>query len=219
MLSAPGRGDELSAPDLLRDLDELAPSRAIRIVHRLDRDASGVLLFARTLEAQRGLIRQFARREVDKTYHAIVSGYVTDDGDVNLPLAFNKRMNRMETVAARGKRSLTRYRVLDRLAGHTLLECSPATGRTHQIRAHMAAIGHPLAVDPVYGDRQELYLSSFKADYSKSRRRSERPLISRLTLHALRLTIQHPIDGTEMTFETPPPKDFRATVNQLARLV
>ncbi len=104
------------------------------------------------------------------------------------------------------------------VAGTTLLECRPLTGRRHQIRVHLAAAGHPLTVDPLYGGGQSVLLSHYKPGYRPSRRHDERPLINRLTLHAARLTIEHPRSGERMTFEAPLPKDLRATINQLARL-
>jgi 23S rRNA pseudouridine1911/1915/1917 synthase len=219
VLSVPGRGEHVSAVEVLSARPELRENPALRIVHRLDRDASGVQVYARTLAAQRDLVRQFAGRRVEKLYYALVSGYVAGDGEVDLPLAFDKRHNRVRAGAGRGKASLTRYRVLQRVAGHTLLECRPVTGRLHQVRAHLAAIGHPLAVDPLYGGAAHVLLSRYKPGYRPSSRRPERPLIERLTLHALRITFEHPTTRSRVTFEAALPKDFRATLNQLARLV
>jgi len=218
LASVPARGETEAVSDMLRIQPELGANPAVRTVHRLDRDASGVLVFARTLRAQRDLVAQFAARRVEKVYLALVSGYVAGDGEVNLPLIYHRRQNRVQVTAAGGKASVTRYRVVQRVAGHTLLECRPLTGRRHQIRAHLAAIGHPLAVDPLYGGGTALFLSSFKADYRHSTRHPERPLIARLTLHAARLTVRHPGTGEPVSFEAPVPKDLRATLNQLAKL-
>jgi RluA family pseudouridine synthase len=219
LLSVPARGGEPNVVDLLRADPQLADNPAARVVHRLDRDASGVLILARTLAAQQSLVRQFMHREIDKTYLALVSGYVPSDGEVDLPLLVDARKQITRVAGARGKPSLTRYCVVRRLAGHTLLECRPVTGRMHQIRAHLAAIGFPLAVDPPYGGGQVVLLSSFKPGYRSSRRHDERPLIDRLTLHALRVSFTHPTTGERIALEAPPPKDLRATINQLARLV
>jgi RluA family pseudouridine synthase len=219
LLSVPGRGTEPSAIDRLRHQPTLADNNALRVVHRLDRDASGVLLYARTLEAQRSLVSQFAERRVEKTYVALVAGYVPGDSEVVRPLVFDRRQNRVTTATMGGKSALTRFRVLQRVAGNTLLECCPLTGRRHQIRAHLAAIGHPLTVDPQYGGGQHVLLSSYKPDYRQSTRREERPLIARLTLHAARIRFSHPATGDRLTVEAPWPKDFRATVTQLARLL
>lgn len=230
LLSVAGRAHEISLRELLRThpmvLETLRPEERdprfgvnIRAVHRLDREASGVILFARSLEAQRDLVRQFEQREVEKIYLAIVSGYVLHDGVVDRPLMIDESAGRSRVSDRRGKPSVTEFRVLQRLAGNTLVECRPLTGRLHQIRVHMAAIGHPLAVDPVYGGGEAIFLSHHKPNYRPSARHEERPLIDRLTLHALRLTITHPRTRKKTAFEAPLPKDFRATVNQLGRLV
>jgi RluA family pseudouridine synthase len=219
VLSVPGRGDDPSLFELIRALPEFAADEPLRIVHRLDRDASGVIVFARTLAAQRGLVRQFMDRRVEKTYYALVSGYVLEGGEVDLPIFYNKRSGQMEVSPRRGKPSCTRYSIAQRVAGNTLLECVPLTGRTHQIRLHMAAIGHPLTVDPVHGGGSAVLLSAYKPDYHASKRHAERPLIDRLTLHAARLAFEHPCAGEHMTLEAALPKDLRATVNQLSRLV
>ncbi len=219
LLSVPGRSADPSVIELLRESPSLSDNPACRVVHRLDRDASGVLVLARTLAAQQSLVRQFAHRDVEKTYLALVSGYVPEDGEVNLPLTIDVRRQIARVAGARGKPSCTRYHIAQRLAGHTLLECQPITGRMHQIRAHLAAIGFPLAVDPLYGGGQAVLLSSFKSGYRPSRKHDERPLIDRLTLHALRITFAHPATGERTTFEAAPPKDLRATISQLGRLV
>jgi 23S rRNA pseudouridine955/2504/2580 synthase/23S rRNA pseudouridine1911/1915/1917 synthase len=151
-------------------------------------------------------------------YYAIVVGVVAGDGEIDLRVVFDQRHNCVRTtMLPRGKPALTRYRVLQRLAGHTLLECHPVTGRMHQIRVHLAAIGHPLAVDPLYGGGRAVLLSHYKPDYRPSTRRPERPLIDRLTLHAAQITFEHPATGERMTLKAPPPKDLRATITQLGR--
>lgn len=219
VLSAPGRGKEPAVADLLRENPDFGPRAPFRIVHRLDRDASGVLLLARTLTAQRSLVAQFAQREVQKMYLALVNGFVTDDGSVDLNIALDRRRQRMKASRGRGQTALTHYAIRERVVGNTLLECRPVTGRTHQIRVHMAAIGHPLSVDPVYGGAERLMLSDYKRDYRPSRRHPERPLIARLTLHATELKFTHPDTGVPMTLAAPEPKDLRATLSQLRRLM
>jgi 23S rRNA pseudouridine1911/1915/1917 synthase len=218
VLSVPGRGGGVTLPELLRARPELADAEPLRVVHRLDKEASGLIVYARTLRAQRSLVAQFAGRRVEKTYQALVSGEVLADGRIELMLYYDKRSACMRTSQRRGKPALTYYHVLQHLPGNTLLECRPVTGRTHQIRVHLAAIGHPLTVDPQYGGGQAVYLSSYKPGYRPSRRGSERPLIDRLTLHAGRIRFEHPADGCQVTFMADMPKDLRATLTQLERL-
>lgn len=217
LLSVPGRGAYEDVPARLRALPEFAADEPLRIVHRLDRDASGVLLFARGIEAQRRLVAQFMSRTVEKIYGALVTGYVTQEGEIDVPLGFDKRANKV-VADRRGKPSQTHYRVLERVAGNTWLECRPITGRRHQIRVHLAAIGHPLAVDPDYGGGQALWLSHHKRGYRPNRRDEERPLIDRLTLHACRLSLRHPATDDPVSYEAPLPKDLRVTLKQLGHL-
>lgn len=219
VLSAPGRGDIPQLTVLIRAAADWPENEPLRIVHRLDRGASGVMLYARTLAAQRALVAQFSARQVEKVYLALVSGFVLDEeGEVDLPLRFDRRREGMTVARSGGKPSITKFRVVERVAGNTLLECRPVTGRTHQIRAHMAAIGHPLTVDPLYGGGAAVLLSNFKPGYYRSEHYAERPLIDRLTLHAARLTIAHPVSGETLTFQAELPKDFKAALHQLARV-
>ncbi len=219
VLSTPGRGASDDVRTLLRGQGGIGPDETLRVVHRLDAEASGVLVFARTLAAQRALVEQFANRSVEKTYLVLVSGYVPGPGDVDLALTFDRRRNRVRAHPTRGKPSLTRFRLAQRLPGNTLLECQLVTGRKHQIRAHMAAIGYPLTVDPLYGGGDAVLLSNYKPDYRPSARRPERPLIDRLTLHAARIAFDHPVSGVRVRFAAPLPKDFQATIRQLERLM
>ncbi len=211
VLAVPGRGE---APTLAELLPAYEP---LRIVHRLDRGASGVVVLARTLEAQRRLSQLWANRQVEKVYLALVQGYVAADGTVDLALSVDRDKRRVKPDR-KGQEAITQYRILERLPGHTLLECRPLTGRLHQIRVHLAAIGHPLAVDSRYGGGKAFLLSQYKAGYRANRRGEERPLIGRLTLHALRLSFEHPAGTGPVSFEAPLPKDFRATLEQLRKI-
>lgn len=218
VLAAPGRGQHPCAMDLLRQRPDIGPEGPLRIVQRLDRDVSGVLVYARTLEAQQKLVAQFQARTVRKFYVALVAGYVPGPGEISFPLRFDRRRDRMVTTGP-GKPSITRYRILKRVAGNTLLEVELITGRRHQIRAHLEAFGYPLTVDPLYGGGQSVLLSHYKPGYRASARHDERPLIQRPTLHAARLELRHPLTDAPLVLEAPWPKDFRAAVTQLARLV
>lgn len=218
LLTVRGRGPDASLLDELRASPRFADEEPLRVAHRLDCDTSGVVVFARTIEAQRSLSEQFAAGRVEKVYLALVTGYVAGDGEVDMPIA-PTRTERMRTARpGGGKDSITRYRVLERLPGDTLLECRPTTGRTHQIRVHLAAIGHPLTVDPLYGGGIAVLLSRYKSGYVPSGRKEERPLIDRLTLHAAAISFDHPADGRRICYESPLPKDFAATLKQLRKL-
>lgn len=217
VLSVPGRGEATTIVELLRRQKLVGLTEELRIVHRLDRGASGAMVLARSTEAQRNLSAQWNARTVEKTYLAIASGRIESSGEVDLPLSVDREKAKVKVDRKKGKPSLTRYRAMEIIGGQTLLECDAVTGRLHQIRVHMAAIGHPLLVDSRYGGAKRFMLSSYKPGYRPGRG-DERPLISRLTLHALRVTFDHP-DGTgRVTYEAPIPKDIRATITQLRRL-
>lgn len=217
IVSAPGQGGETAVEDLLRGRGPVPADAPFRIVQRLDKDTSGVIVYARTLDAQRRLTEQFENRLVEKTYVALVCGHVAEDGEIDAAIEVDKRAHEVRISPRRGKPSRTRYHVLERLPGNTLLECRPLTGRTHQIRVHLASIGHPLSVDPTYGGGECLLLSHYKRKYRSNRSGEEKPLISRLTLHAQRLAFNHPRTGERVVFEAPLPKDLRAAINQLRR--
>ena len=217
VLTIPGRQGEVALREVLAE--QLKIASELRLVHRLDRPTSGVLVLAKTIDAQRGLSRQFRRREVDKFYLALVRG-VPDSpaGLIDVPLAPHPRQRHLMTVLrTRGRPSQTEWELVERFKRFSLLRCKLLTGRQHQIRVHLNHIGLPLAVDEHYGGAEALCLSEFKRGYQTSRRGPERPLIDRLTLHAERLTFTHPATGEPFTSEAPLPKDFRATLNQLRK--
>jgi 23S rRNA pseudouridine1911/1915/1917 synthase len=162
------------------------------IVHRLDRGTTGLMLAARTDVAHRALAAQLADRTLSRTYLAIVRGGLAGEERVlDGPIARHPRDRLRMAVVEGGRPARTRVRPVERRGGHTLVQCDLDTGRTHQIRVHLAAIGHPVAGDDLYGRRRP-------GD-------PERPM-----LHAQRLRFRHPRTGEPMTFETPPPADFTA---------
>ncbi len=218
LLTVPGRGPDPSLLDELRAAPRFAGGEPLRVAHRLDRETSGVVVFARTADAQRALSEQFAAGRVEKVYLALVTGYVADDGEIDIPIASTRSERMRAARPGGGKDSVTRYRVLERLPGNTLLECRPTTGRTHQIRVHLAEIGHPLSVDPLYGGGSSILLSQYKSGYVPSGRKEERPLIDRLTLHAAAISFDHPGTGQRVRYESPLPKDFAVALKQLGRL-
>lgn len=169
------------------------------IVHRLDKDTSGLLIVARRDEAYRRLVAAMERRDIHRTYVALVSGDLTPDtGTIDAPIGRHLRdRKRMSLHTAAGRRAVTHYDVLGRAPGFTLVRVELETGRTHQIRVHFQALGHPVAGDVQYG-------------------RAPRPEgLERQFLHAARLAFPHPEDGREMTFFSPLPPDLVAFLERL----
>ena len=160
------------------------------IVHRIDRETSGVIVFARNVEAHRRLNRQFEARSVEKVYTALVHGLISDDqGEIDKPLR-QFGSGRVAVDAQRGKTSTTEFHVLERLREFTLVEVRPRTGRRHQIRVHFYSVGHPVVGDPLYGDK------AIQSRYP------------RLMLHARRLTLDQP-PGKRLTVEAAIPQSFQ----------
>ncbi len=210
-----------SAPSIIELLRDAAPAGEERfVVHRIDRDATGIVVFAKNRASHRHLSRQFQNREVSKEYLAIVTGEPDRDEPqtIELPIGHDPREKmRMRTDRREGKPSRTTFRVVERFRDFALVGVRPETGRTHQIRVHMAGIGHPLAVDPMYGGSDVLTVADLKNTYRPKRGAVPTPLIDRLTLHAWRLHFRHP--GSEEAFdvECPPPEDFELTLKMLRK--
>ena len=182
-------GWEKDAPYLVKILEE--EHGKIWIVHRLDKTTSGVIIFARTAEAHRALNIQFENHDADKIYHAIMEGDPKwNEKTAKFPLRANVgNKHRTAVDDKNGKPSETRYRILKRYQAGALVEAKPMTGRTHQVRVHAYALGHPLLGDILYGA-------------------SETDLISRPALHAYSLTITHPGTNERLTFKSEHPEDF-----------
>ena len=172
------------------------------IVHRLDRDTSGLILLARSRDSHRFLNDLFAQHQVEKTYHAIVYGSPTWESTIiDLPLRGSVGRRRRTAVDyERGKPARTHVKLLESFRAYSLVEAHPQTGRTHQIRAHLTAAGYPLAGDPLYGEE----------------RRATEKLISRTALHAWQLSVRHPLSGETSTWQAVYPPDF-ITALQLLR--
>ena len=187
-------------------------------VHRLDRQTSGILVLALSAESHRSLNCQFEKRQVSKNYHGLVQGNPSwTEKLVKLPLRPNgDRRHRTVVDPRRGKPCQTELRVLERFGKYALVEAIPRTGRTHQVRAHLAALGLPLVGDSLYGDGAGIFLSKLKPGYQESRL-PERALIDRLGLHARTLSFAHPLTGEKMCLEAPYPKDFGLALRQLRK--
>jgi RluA family pseudouridine synthase len=188
-------------------------------VHRLDRDTSGVICFARSAEAHRHLSEQFAANSPRKIYQALVEGRLPlQSGELDYPLGPDPGRPGSMKVVARGKAARTSFRVLAQFQQFTLVEVELHTGRTHQIRVHFQAFGHPLVADPLYGRREAFFLSAVKGKaYQLGREKTERPLLSRTALHAASLELLHPHTEAPLRAEAPLPKDMRAVIHQLQK--
>ncbi|MDI1250322.1 MAG: pseudouridine synthase [Lacunisphaera sp.] len=222
LLIAPDRRDKSRAN--LMDLvhEKMGPGTAN--VHRLDADTSGLVLCAKTKTALDFLSGQFQSKTVAKVYHALTVGVPpADEFTVDLVLKEDEAQpGRMCVVKKHGQASVTEFSVREKFpqpAGRpafACLECRPLTGRTHQIRVHLAASGTPILNDPLYGDAtQQLLLSNLKRGYKG--RADERPLLTRLALHAGALTFTHPVSREKLTLTAPLPKDFEVALKYLRK--
>lgn len=215
--------DRSSAPGLFDLLSgQLGESftRKLRLVHRLGKGASGLMVIAKSPEAQSIFSSYFQKRQVKKTYLAFVNGFVEQkSGFIRLPLSRIRRDSQKMQVALkkRGKRAVTGWRLLADFGPVSLLAVKPVTGRTHQIRVHLANADMPLAVDRLYANTGGLFLSEFKADYRLGRNKTEKPLISRLTLHAYQLEMPSEHNEKTMRFIAKPDDKFAATLKMLTK--
>jgi 23S rRNA pseudouridine1911/1915/1917 synthase len=182
---SPGHEHSTLVNAILAHCDDLSGiGGALRpgIVHRLDRDTSGVILIARNDDAHRGLVRQLKDRTIEKTYVALVTGVPSPaEGIIDAPIARHGRQRQRMAIVAGGREATTAYRVIERFDEVSLVEARPKTGRTHQIRVHLAAIGHPIVGDVLYGKRS--------------------PIVGRQFLHAARIAFVHPRSGESMVLD------------------
>ncbi len=179
------------------------------LVHRLDKNTSGLLVVARSLEAHTALVAALAEREVERHYIALCTGVMTGGGTIDEPIGRHRSQRTKMAVRADGRPSVTHYRLMKRFRAHTLVHVQLESGRTHQIRVHLAHIGYPVVGDPVYGGRRRIpagagpglvaALEDFK----------------RQALHAARLKLEHPTTGKEMEWEAPLPEDMAHLVKVL----
>jgi 23S rRNA pseudouridine1911/1915/1917 synthase len=182
---------------LLAHAPALAGIPRAGIVHRLDKDTSGLLVVAKTLPAQTDLVRQLQARTVKREYLAVARGRVARNGKVDAPIGRHPVARTKMAVTPRGKQAVTHYEVLERYPQATLLRCRLETGRTHQIRVHLASLGHPLIGDPAYG------------------KRGKEIAFPRQALHAEKLGLIHPRTGKPMQWEAAPPADLQELLASL----
>jgi 23S rRNA pseudouridine1911/1915/1917 synthase len=181
---------------LLHFAPELGAVPRAGIVHRLDKDTSGLLVVGRTLQAQTDLVRQLQARTVHREYLALAAGDVARGGTVDAPIGRHPTRRTTMAVVATGRPARTHYAVVERFGNATLLSCRLETGRTHQIRVHLASLGHPLVGDPAYGRKGPL-------------------AFGRQALHAFRLGLLHPVTRAACAWESPLPADFAALLERL----
>jgi 23S rRNA pseudouridine1911/1915/1917 synthase len=215
MLTIPDRHDEtqLSLYKIL-----LQQYGKIFIVHRLDRDTSGLVLFAKNEASHKYFSQLFENRNIEKIYFGIIRGSMPDkSGSINEAIAEHPVLKGVMTVSKKGKPSLTDYKVMEDYGIYSLVEFNIHSGRTHQIRVHTKFAGHPIACDPVYGDGKPVLLSSFKKKYKLSLHdEEERPLLNRLALHSHQLHFKD-AHGKMHVLEVPVPKDMKALLQQLKK--
>jgi len=194
---AAGNPDGTLQNALLHYAPELAQVPRGGLVHRLDKDTSGLLVVARNLHSHKALVEQLQRREVHREYRALVRGIPTGGGRVEAPVGRHPRLRTQMAVVAGGRPALTHYRPLEVFRAHAFLALRLETGRTHQIRVHLAYIHHPILGDPVYGGRPHLPKGAGPALLAALR------AFPRQALHAIRLGLRHPASGEALVWEVP----------------
>lgn len=199
---AAGNPDGTLLNALLHHYPQQAELPRAGIVHRLDKDTTGLMVVARTLQAHHSLINQLKDKTVTREYDAIVVGPMTAGGQVDQPLGRHPKDRKRQAVVASGKPAVTHYRVAERFPAHTHVRCQLETGRTHQIRVHMAFVKHPLVGDPVYGGRFKM-----PAGASEALREALR-VFPRQALHARRLRFDHPDTGEMISCQADMPDDM-----------
>jgi 23S rRNA pseudouridine955/2504/2580 synthase/23S rRNA pseudouridine1911/1915/1917 synthase len=215
LLTIPDReGKDISLKQLLKN-----KYGEIFTVHRLDKDTSGLVVFAKNEQWHKHLSQQFETRETKKIYNGLVIGSSFEtSGIINEPIAEHPTKKGLMTVYKKGKESITEYEVLQKFRLFSWMQFKILTGRTHQIRVHMKFLGHPVVCDELYGDGKPVFISQLKSRYNLSKsEEEERPLLNRLALHSFQLSFKG-MNGEEFNLEAPLPKDLRATLNQLKKL-
>jgi 23S rRNA pseudouridine1911/1915/1917 synthase len=196
---------------------QLGADTGLRLIHRLDKFASGVMLLAKNPATQSRFSGMFAKRQVKKTYLALVTSPVRDrSGTINIPLSQSRKKQLMQLDAQRGKPAVTRWHLLADFGALALIAAEPVTGRTHQIRVHLKGVGIPLAIDPLYDSARPIMLSDFKPDYRPKKDKPEKPLINRLTLHAYQIGLPPDLDKPT-TFIARLDKKFAAVIKALTK--
>ena len=213
LLSIPAReGKEISLKNLLEE-----KYQKIFTVHRLDKDTSGVIVFAKDADTHKQLSQIFESRNVEKLYLGLVHGtLVQTEGTIDAPIMENPLKRGVMVTHQKGKPSVTDYKVLETFRQFSWVQFHIHTGRTHQIRVHSKHIGNSIVCDELYGDGQPVLLSSIKRKYKLSKNQEEeQPVLSRLALHSWKLNFS--LNDEQYSFEAPLPKDLKALLQQLRK--
>jgi 23S rRNA pseudouridine1911/1915/1917 synthase len=213
LLTIPDREGVPGVRNLLQD-----KFGSIFTIHRIDKDTSGVVVFAKNEMAHRHFSMQFESRETKKFYNGFVLGSpALDSGVINEPIAEHPSKKGLMTVYRKGKESITEYEVINRFRFYSWMRFRILTGRTHQIRVHMKHLGNPIVCDGLYGDGKPVFISQLKTKFNLSKDTEERPLLNRLALHAAELELIA-LDGSIIKIKAPLPKDLKAVLQQLTKL-
>src|SRR5690554_5454540 len=208
---AAGHADGTLVNALLNYAPEVENLPRAGIVHRLDKDTSGIMVVARSLIAHTSLVDQLQSRTMGREYDAVVVGELTGGATVDAPIGRHPQDRKRMAVVSSGKPAVTHYRLLERFAAHTHIQCKLESGRTHQIRVHMTHVRHPLVGDPVYGGRLRLPKGTTEE------LRLALAAFQRQALHARKLTLQHPETGETLSWEVPLPEDMVQLIEALRK--
>jgi len=208
---AAGHADGTLLNALLHHAPEVAQVPRAGIVHRLDRETTGLMVVAKTIQAQTDLVEQLQSRSMGREYEAVVQGVMIGGGKVDAPMGRHSKNRQKMAVVGVGKEAVTHYRVLQKFRSHTHIRLKLETGRTHQIRAHMAHINYPLVGDPLYGGRFRLPKNTSEKMQSVLKN------FRRQALHAKKLELWHPATGEHCSWEIDLPADLQQLVNVLQR--
>ncbi|MCD1631695.1 23S rRNA pseudouridine(1911/1915/1917) synthase RluD [Marinobacter shengliensis] len=208
---AAGHADGTLVNALLNHAPEVENLPRAGIVHRLDKDTSGIMVVARSLIAHTSLVDQLQTRTMGREYEAVVVGSLTGGATVDAPIGRHPQDRKRMAVVSSGKPAVTHYRLLERFAAHTHIQCKLESGRTHQIRVHMTHVRHPLVGDPAYGGRLRLPKGTTEE------LRQALAAFNRQALHARRLTLEHPATGETLSWEVPLPEDMVQLIEALRK--